>query len=241
MQKTTDTRFNRKRLNLRKKKITLRNSGLISLFAASSLFFNVSPALAAQAITGAGAGIGYEVPGNQGPNCVPDIPLMGTLSRSSFELDHVGDYTAVDTFGTPLASYTGPSQMQIEVGPHVISPEGTFITCFVPGPVPISSWKVNSPATPGGAGVSCAGTVGTYQRRAFDVVEFRLFGLCTVKGGNGVTVQNVENRHVVTGEMHPCALPSPPFPEPIETGTCAGEPEAGSQLETAYVVGGLEP
>lgn len=218
-----------------------------------------SPALAAKTVSGASAGTGTEDGGEIQQNCDPLQPIMGTLPQSSFELAHTGTWKVTDTAGATVAIYAGPHTISINIAAHVISPEGTYIMCNVPGPVPVQSWDIKSPnqgnqfPTPfvgsRGAGVTCtqaSGLVpllgnGTYERRATSAVHFELSGKCSVQGGVAPFLgkaENVDTIVTIEGTMEPCVFQPAGIPNPA-----CGDPQTapGSILQTTLQAGGVTP
>lgn len=237
--------------------VTARNRGLLALFCVASLMLvTAGPAWAAKTVKGAGAGLGSEDGGEVSQSCDPlMLPFMGTLPNSNFVLSNTGNFTATDSQGQTSAVYVGPHTMTIHIDAHVISPEGTFTYCNVPGPVPVQSWTVRSPNQPNGtlnttqAGVTCTSAAtnpatlgaGQYERRSANTVQFLLRGSCSVRGnvvpftGNA---KDVPTDILVEGEMHPCFDPFTGDPIP---GACPYDPNAGSNLEITYQAGGVDP
>ncbi|MBA2725738.1 MAG: hypothetical protein H0U53_07095 [Actinobacteria bacterium] len=207
--------------------------GLIALFTLPSLVLLSSGAQATHsttaAISGLGAGGGTEDGGDITGQCAQ--PLRGTFSGSRFELTHVGTYEGVDPDNGQTALYSGPTTVVINTGAYVIDPEGTYINCTTPGPVPINSATVTSPpAGLNGGDVKCQTLTGTFNRRAAEVVTFTLQGQCTVRGNvppRQGTVTDHSTTHVITGTMTPCLIA--PAPE------CA-DPAIDSVLTTEYQV-----
>ncbi len=215
-----------------------KNRGLAALFGVVSLAFGVTGAEAAQgSITGAGAGVGYEQGGNIVQQCPQ--PLFGTINKSKFKLTHTGTYDGVAAAVPPVvATYVGPTELNLESDPYVISPEGTYVTCTLPGVIPIRGSLTSTSPTAGQ--FNCGSLSGTWQRRAFEVVEFRLAGTCTVASSTGTQAVTGNTFHVVTGTMSPCPVPDePPIPAEIPNETQCGEirgPDYSSILTTAHEV-----
>ncbi len=215
--------------------------GLIGLFTVVALVAFVPAASADHVagdgrIVGAGGGGGFEYASGDPPiqNC-PGQEFTGTFPGSRFELDHVGTYDGADQTGIPVASYVGPTHVQIKTGPYIINPEGTYKDCDTPGEDEINDATITSQAATGL--VSCPNLKGFWQRRAFDVVEFRLHGLCEVTGNQpGLTQKVVDHHttHIITGLMHPCYYPVPV--EEVPPGGCQVDQNASSVLVTDYVV-----
>ena len=235
-----------------------RNVGLIALFAVSSLLLvTASPALAAQAAVGAGVGTGFEYPqwneNTQPDPCYLGLPIEpGTVSGDRFVLHHNGTFAAANTNGVTIALYLGPTDVTIDVGQHVISPEGVGPSCALPiGLVPVQSASVTTPpgAIPPG-NVTCTfngGLLSNYTRRAFEVVAFTLDLNCNIKGNVGLlTAQTSNVRTIMTieGTMTPCFTP---FTGEVENPECTLDPvgpdnaDYGSHLITAYDAGGVTP
>jgi hypothetical protein len=179
---------------------------------------------AAQTITGAGAGTGWEYPQSDIiQDCVG--PLVGMISGDQIVLDDTGTYTGTNPSGTAIAVYTGPSTVTINIGPHVISPAGVGPDCTTPiGPVR-----------------SVSGTVTGSYVRVNNAVNFTLQGACTIVGNTAplgtATVHADPTVHAITGTMNPCALPPLFVPNP----ECAANPNAGSHLVTTYQAAGVLP
>lgn len=221
---------------------------LVALFTVLSMVMVLAPGAFAQPpedgeITGAGGGGGFEYgAGEVNNDFCPDDPLTGLFPGSRFELLHEGTYDGVTTdalgLPTPVASYVDSTSVIIETGPYIINPEGTYTDCETPGPVPIASAHVQSTNPLLDGDVSCPALEGTFERRAFEVVEFRLTGPCTVEGNvpplTG-TVHDEDTTHVITGLMTPCYAPLPFEPEVPPEG-CQVDPDASSILVTDYVV-----
>lgn len=216
---------------------------LVAFVAIGSLALSANVAVAATEgdITGTGSGPGIEEGGSINQVC--PVPLIGEINRSKFTFDHYGTYDGVTATGTGSASYVGPTVMVIDIGPHLISPEGTYVNCDTPGAVAVKQWDVTGSFL--GGSVSCHGVEGSYIRRAFEIIEFDLKGRCTVNGNvvPGSVVGN--NRHVVAGTITPCFVPIPGTDETIppsdQNTPCPldhREPDrpADSVTETSYVV-----
>lgn len=194
------------------------------------------PAMAAQTITGAGAGTGWEYPESDiTQDCLG--PFVGLISGAEIVLDHTGTYTGTNPSGTAIAVYTGPSTVTITVGEHAISPGGVGPNCLTPvGPVPIEKATVTG-SSGGGGSVSCTSTTGTYVR-VNSAVTFEFRGACTIVGNTpplgSATVHGTTTAHSITGTMNPCAVPPLFIPNP----ECAANPDAGSHLVTTYAAAG---
>jgi hypothetical protein len=198
----------------------------------SLLISAANPALAAQVVSGAGAGTGWEYPaGDIIQDCLG--PLVGLISGDQIVLDHTGTYTGTNPAGVAIAVYTGPSTVTINVGQHAISPAGVGPSCATPlGPVPVSATVAG---TSTGGSVSCTGS-GNYVR-VNSAVTFAFTGPCTIAGNTGglmATVHGATTAHSVTGTMNPCAVPPLFIPNP----ECAANPDAGSHLVTTYAAAG---
>jgi hypothetical protein len=234
-------------------KAKVRNSGLVALLGIGSLLLvTAAPALAAQTITGAGAGTGWEYPPGFDPapcGPLPLPPLPGSVPGDHFEVNNAaGTFAATNAPGNAtIALYTGPSDVVIDVGTHVISAAGVGPSCAQPiGLVPITSASLTSPnvtLVPGGpAGhVACSFPTGTYAR-ASSAVNFILTGTCSVKGNDpvlGANVASVPTTLTITGTMNPCDVP-PLFLVENPECTAAGRPAtAGSHLITTYAAAGV--
>jgi hypothetical protein len=199
--------------------------------------------LAAQTITGAGTGDGWEYPQSDiVSNCigVDPIGLVGMITGDTIVINDTGTYTGTNPSGTAIAVYSGPSTVTITVGPHVISPAGVGPSCTVPvGPVMNATATVSGSA-PGGGSVSCPSNTATYTR-VNNAVTFTLQGDCTIVGNTPplgtATVHANPTFHVISGTMNPCALPPLFIPNP----ECASNPDAGSHLTTTYTAAGVLP
>lgn len=214
-------------------KVTARTNGLVVLVALVGLVFgSAGPAIAQDEPTvGAGAGTGWEYarsnPEPAGPDpCATETPPSGEAwSSATFVLTHnASTYDSVDPGGPTIASYVGPTQMTITIGPFVASPQGAAPgTCesavyvagvLVPGPVPIVDAEVTGQFTVDGVtgSVDCQMTVSNgFYTRVNSTVAFTFVVECDIMG-NVVpgSVTNVPVRHWVEGQQTPC-LPSPPF------------------------------
>ena len=189
----------------------------------------IQPAMAAQIITGAGSGAGWEYPHS---DIIQECngPLVGLISGADIVLDHTGTYTGTNPSGTAVAVYTGPSTVTITVGQHAISPSGVGPSCATPvGPVPMSASVTGSS---GGGTVNCIAS-GTYVR-VNSAVAFHLTGPCTIVGNTAplgsATVHGPTTTQSITGTMSACSGP-PLF---IIDPECAANPDAGSHLVTTY-------
>lgn len=190
------------------------------------------PAMAAQTITGAGAGTGWEYPEEIDVECIGQ--LVAEMPSDLIVLDHTGTYTGTNPSGTAIAVYTGPTKVTINVGRHAISPAGVGPSCGVPlGPVGMTATVTGSSA---GGSVSCSGS-GTYVR-VNNAVTFAFTGPCTIVGNTpplgSATVHGATTAHSVTGTMNPCAMPPLFIPNP----ECSGNTDAGSHLVTTYAAAG---
>lgn len=239
----------------------LRHKSFVGPLAAVIFLLAFAPPASAQTlqgqVTGAGGGSGFEKGTSERPSECDGalVPLIGRYSGSIFELVHQGTYdgVATDAAGLPtgtVASYVGETRVTINTGPYIISPEGTYSDCTTPG-----EDEINSATIVGNTGtgqVSCPNLDGFWQRRAFDLVEFRLHGRCDVTGnvpGFMGSVQDQDTTHVITGVMHPCYYPvdtnpltgepiplPPPFDDGVPPGGCQIDPDASAILVTDYVV-----
>ncbi len=224
------------------------NSGLVALFCAIGLLFaNAAYASHTGQVTGAGSGEGFESPGHvitqrcEDPD--PSAAPMGTFPNSDFDIVNNGTYEGVSANPPSVATFNGVSNLTIKTDQYVISPEGTYITCFVPGPIPLLKWEVNSPVRNPTGSVKCqpdpnAGSYerGSFERRAFDKVRFYLRGTCTVHGPGGTThVTDQTTTHILEGTMHPCETGEPLPPGSPPTVPCAN-PNATALVVTDYKV-----
>lgn len=223
-----------------------RRGGVVTILAVGMLLLtHVSPASAV--VTGSGSGDGWEYPQwpETDPTDCPGVPPPfgpGTVSGNPadvFELDHSGTFVAT---GNPLgntAIYSGTSQVQIEVGTHVISPAGVGPSCSMPiGQVAVTAATLSG--TTGNGQVSgCTFTSGSYER-VQSAVSFQLdFSGCTVKGNQAGASSTVTSQAItlaISGTMVPCGF--------LDPDPCANlqVPEgAAAYLTTAYVAGGGTP
>jgi len=231
---------------LRTSRARFRNRALIALFGVTSLIAaSANPAAAASGeITGENVGVGLEFTDEIIQDCVPNVPLMGTVNRSVFEVIDTGTYEGVAANasepGGPLAVFVGQTEVEIETERYVISPEGTYIDCFIPGPVPVKAASVSTPA--GQAGNVTCGNInrGYYLRRAFDKIEIGLQGACTVTGNVAPFTQTVvddDTLHVITGVQQPCNVPVPPGGDTSVPAECVDPNDPSQTVEGgSYVV-----
>jgi len=223
--------------------------GVLALFGAVALLaVTVTMAQAADngEISGSGGGTGFETPGHvlTGNDQCDLFPLQGTFPHSQFDLEHSGTYHGVGANGQDVATYAGTTSVNLVTEQYVISPEGTYTECGVPGAVEVHG-NINSPTNVPGK-VNCGPLNGLFMRRAFIQVTFVLEGPCTVQGNQPGSVGQVVDtltQHVITGTMVPCGIdPAPPLPIPTlppvpnecELAQLGAEPAAF--LVTNYVV-----
>jgi len=219
-------------------RVTTRTSekGLLALLLA--IGFVASTATGASAnhqgdIKGTAAGVGTEVGGpiqNSCPNPLsppeplPPLPsLRGTLPRSDFNLLEQGVIEGFNANGQRVQLYSGPFTVNIVVANYIIDPEGTYINCVVPGPVPVESATISGPpVSQVGGTFQCGNLEGTFERRAFEHIRFVLSGGTCMVNGNVISspgnISDDMTTHTITGLMTPCGFSPPelpPEPDPV--------------------------
>lgn len=232
------------------RKTTARNKGLLTLAGIAGLVLaTASPAFAAQVISGAGVGTGWDFPSGANPpiDCL-GAPLIGSIAGDQIVLTDTGTYTGTNPAGVSVAVFTGETRVTINIGPHVISPAGVSPTCLPhPAPVPIVSVTVRDTATNGGL-VSCNSTASpaNLYTRVSSAVNFTFQSDCTIVGNTlniGTTVHANPTFHTISGTMNPCDVPpffdneNPECNPPVATRPNG----SGSHLVVTYSAAGVLP
>lgn len=194
-----------------------RRAAQVGAAALSLVALLAAPAGAQQGGTGSGAGTGTETAFTTGTDFGPG-PTCLEVTDSSYEIDVVGSFTAVD--GTTAVSYTGPATITYSTTEtYYVGPQGSYdgltsapLNCDPQrfGPAGTVSTEV-SVSSPGSDGIDCPlSTTGEYFR-VNTTISLTWTGSCTVKMGTMTPSTPVGTQHTFVGNFLPCPPPLPPL------------------------------